>query len=77
MLRQALWIVGLGLAIGLAAALAGARLLSAFLYGISPHDSPTFIAVPIVIAGVAQPRLSRARIPRGESGPAHGAADVM
>jgi putative ABC transport system permease protein len=52
-LRQALWIVGVGLAIGFAAALAGARLLSAFLYGISPHDAPTFIAVSIVIVLVA------------------------
>lgn len=52
-LRQALWIVGVGLAVGLAAALAGARLLSAFLYGISPHDATTFIAVPIVIVLVA------------------------
>ena len=52
-LRQALWIVGLGLVIGFAAALAGARLLSAFLYGISPYDRPTFIAVPIVIVLVA------------------------
>ena len=52
-LRQALWIVGVGVAIGLAAALAGVRLLSAFLYGISPHDALTFVAVPIVIVAVA------------------------
>ena len=52
-LRQALWIVGSGVVIGLAAALAGVRLLSAFLYGISPHDALTFVAVPIVIVAVA------------------------
>jgi ABC-type antimicrobial peptide transport system permease subunit len=52
-LGQALWIVGIGVLIGLAAALAGVRLLSAFLYGISPHDGLTFVAVPIVIAAVA------------------------
>jgi putative ABC transport system permease protein len=52
-LGQALWIVGVGVALGLAAALAGVRLLSAFLYGISPHDGLTFAAVPIVIAAVA------------------------
>ncbi|HYU77601.1 MAG TPA: hypothetical protein VEK56_01370 [Vicinamibacterales bacterium] len=34
-------------------ALAGVRLLSAFLYGISPHDGPTFVAVPIVIVAIA------------------------
>ena len=52
-LRQTLWIVGVGVAIGLAAALIGLRMLSAFLYGISPHDAFTFIAVPIVIVAVA------------------------
>jgi putative ABC transport system permease protein len=52
-LRQALWIVGVGVTVGLAAALVGVRLLSAFLYGISPHDALTFVAVPIVIVAVA------------------------
>jgi putative ABC transport system permease protein len=52
-LRQALWIVGVGVAVGLAAALAAGRLLSAFLYGISPHDALAFVAVPIVIVAVA------------------------
>ena len=52
-LRQALWIVGIGVLVGLGAALAGVRLLSAFLYGISPHDALTFVAVPIVIVAVA------------------------
>ena len=53
MLRQALWIVGAGLLIGLLAGLAGVRLLPTFLYGVSPHDALTFVAVPIVIVGVA------------------------
>ena len=52
-LRQALWIVGVGIVVGLAVALVGGRLLSAFLYGISPHDALTFVAVPIVIIAVA------------------------
>jgi putative ABC transport system permease protein len=52
-LRQTLWIVGVGVAIGLAAALVGVRTLSAFLYGISSHDPLTFIVVPIVIVAVA------------------------
>jgi len=52
-LRQALWIVGGGVAVGLAAARAGGQLLSAFLYGISPHDALTFVVVPIVIIAVA------------------------
>lgn len=52
-LHQALWIVGIGVLVGLGAALAGVRLLSAFLYGISPHDALTFVAVPIVIVAIA------------------------
>jgi predicted permease len=52
-LRQTLWIVGAGVAIGVAAALIGVRMLSAFLYGVRPHDALTFVAVPIVIVAVA------------------------
>ncbi len=52
-LRQGVGVVGAGVAIGLAAALAGVRLLSAFLYGVSPYDTVTFVAVPMVIALVA------------------------
>jgi predicted permease len=52
-LHQALWIVGIGVLIGLGAALAGVQLLSAFLYGISPHDILTYVAVPIVIVAIA------------------------
>ena len=52
-LRQALWIVSIGVLVGLGAAVAGVRLLSAFLYGISPHDAVTFVVVPIVIATTA------------------------
>jgi putative ABC transport system permease protein len=52
-LRQMLWIVGIGVLLGLAATLSGVRLLSVFLYGISAHDPLTFVAVPIVIVVVA------------------------
>ncbi len=52
-LGQAMWIVGAGVAIGLAAAMAGVKLLSEFLYGVSPYDALTFAAVPVVIAAVA------------------------
>jgi hypothetical protein len=51
--RQAVWIVVAGVAAGLGTALAGVKLLSAFLYGVSPYDALTFAAVPIVIAAVA------------------------
>jgi putative ABC transport system permease protein len=52
-LHQALWIVSIGMLVGLGAALAAVRLLSAFLYGISSHDAVTFVAVPIVIVAIA------------------------
>jgi putative ABC transport system permease protein len=52
-LHQALWIVSIGVLVGLATALAAVRLLSAFLYGISSHDAVTFVAVPIVILAIA------------------------
>jgi putative ABC transport system permease protein len=52
-IRQALWMVGVGLLLGLPAALAGVRLLSTFLYGVSPHDGLTFVAVPFVLVAVA------------------------
>jgi putative ABC transport system permease protein len=52
-LRQAMWIAGAGVAIGLASALAGARLLSSLLHGVSPYDPLTFVAVPVVVALVA------------------------
>jgi putative ABC transport system permease protein len=52
-LHQALWIVGIGVMVGLGTAVAGVRLLSAFLYGISPYDRLTFVAVPILIVSIA------------------------
>ena len=52
-LCQAFWIVGLGMLFGVAAALAGVRLLSTFLYGVKPHDMLTLAAVSIVVVAVA------------------------
>lgn len=52
-LRQALWIIGIGVPLGLTAAVSVGRLLSAFLYGVSVHDPLTFVAVPIVIVVVS------------------------
>jgi putative ABC transport system permease protein len=52
-LHQALWIVSIGVLAGLGAAVAAVRLLSSFLYGISPHDALTFVGVPIVIVAIA------------------------
>ncbi len=46
-------LVGLGLAIGFVAAYFTAELLADALYGVSPHDPPTFAVVPLLLAGVA------------------------
>jgi putative ABC transport system permease protein len=52
-LRQALWIIGIGVLFGLTAAVSVGRLLSAFLYGVSVHDPLTFVAMSIVIVLVS------------------------
>ena len=46
-------LVGVGIAIGLVAALAFTRLLQALLYETAPHDPLTFTAVPAILAAVA------------------------
>jgi len=43
-------LVGLGIAIGLAAAFAGTRLMSGLLYGVSATDSITFAAIAVLLA---------------------------
>jgi ABC-type antimicrobial peptide transport system permease subunit len=52
-LREGLWLVGIGLVAGLAVALSGGRLLQAFLFGVSPTDAPTIVAVVLLLAAVA------------------------
>jgi len=43
----------LGLALGLAGALASARLMSSLLYGVQPRDSVTLIGAAILLGTVA------------------------
>jgi predicted permease len=52
-LAQGLRLAGLGLAIGMALALAAARSLSGIVFGISTHDALVFGLVPLVLLGVA------------------------
>ncbi|HTW64846.1 MAG TPA: ABC transporter permease [Bryobacteraceae bacterium] len=51
--RHGLKLTGIGLAIGLIAAIALMRLMKSLLFGISPLDPLTYIAVPIVLAVAA------------------------
>jgi ABC-type antimicrobial peptide transport system permease subunit len=46
-------LVGIGIAVGLAGALALARLMDSVLYGIPPHDPVTFVSAVIGLLGVA------------------------
>jgi ABC-type antimicrobial peptide transport system permease subunit len=52
-LWESLGLVAVGLALGLGAALAVTRALSALLYGITATDPVTFVAMPLLVAGVA------------------------
>jgi putative ABC transport system permease protein len=52
-LRQSVVIVGLGLAVGLAAAFAGTRVIAAFIVGVRPTDAVTFLTVVALLSVVA------------------------
>jgi predicted permease len=52
-LKDGLILVGLGVAIGLVASAAVSRLLSSFLYGISPTDAGTFAVVSLLLTTTA------------------------
>ncbi len=50
---QALRLAGLGILLGLAAAVAMSRLLATLLFEVSPYDPLTFVGVPILLNAVA------------------------
>jgi putative ABC transport system permease protein len=52
-IRQGLAITAAGLGVGIAASLILARSMSTFLYGVTPHDRLTFVAVPLLLLIVA------------------------
>jgi putative ABC transport system permease protein len=52
-MRQGLYVTGVGLVIGIGAALASAGLLSALLYGIRPDDPATVVIVSAGVTAVA------------------------
>jgi putative ABC transport system permease protein len=52
-LKQGLIAVVIGLLVGLAGALVFSRLLSSFLYEVTPHDPTTFASIPMFLLAVA------------------------
>jgi ABC-type antimicrobial peptide transport system permease subunit len=52
-LREGSLVAGIGVALGIAGALAASRLLAGFLFGVTPNDPGVFIAVPAVLGLVA------------------------
>ena len=52
-IREGMLLVAIGVAIGLAGALAISQTMSAFLSGVGPYDSLTFITGPILLGAVA------------------------
>jgi ABC-type antimicrobial peptide transport system permease subunit len=52
-LRRAGLLVGSGLAIGIAAALASGRAVAGLLYGVTAHDVPTMLVVVLFVGATA------------------------
>jgi predicted permease len=52
-IRQGMWLVLIGVVIGMAASLAVSRVLKSFLYGLSAADPMTFGIIPLLLAAVA------------------------
>ena len=52
-IREGLFVVGIGLVLGLSLAFVAARLIEGFLYGVAATDAITFLTVPIVLGVVA------------------------
>jgi putative ABC transport system permease protein len=52
-LGETLRTVGVGVAVGVVIAVAGARVLRALVYGVSTTDPLTFAVVPVIVVAVA------------------------
>ncbi|MGH9844480.1 MAG: ABC transporter permease [Blastocatellia bacterium] len=52
-MREGIVLTAVGIAIGVAAAMAAMRLIESYLYGVSPTDPATFVAVPLLLGGAA------------------------
>jgi predicted permease len=51
--RQGMSVAAIGVAIGLASAFGVTRVIASFLFGVTPRDPLVFVAVPLVLIGVA------------------------
>jgi ABC-type antimicrobial peptide transport system permease subunit len=51
-LRQAVSLAALGIAVGLAAAWGLTRLMATMLFGVGPTDPVTFLAIPVLLGTV-------------------------
>ena len=51
--REGMWLAGLGVALGLLLAAGAAQLLGNLLLGVSPLDLPTFAGMSLLFAAVA------------------------
>lgn len=52
-LRDALVLAGIGVAVGVALAAVGTRILAAQLYQVSPRDPAVFLGMPLLLVGIA------------------------
>jgi ABC-type antimicrobial peptide transport system permease subunit len=52
-LRRTVLLVACGITVGIAGALGATRVLKQFLFGVTPTDSATFVAVALLLAIVA------------------------
>ena len=50
--REALWVVGIGVGLGIAGALGAARFVEGMLYGIEATDPMTYVAVGAVVIAI-------------------------
>lgn len=51
--REGMWLTAAGVAIGLVLASAATRLLAGFLFGVSPLDGVTYIAMSAIFVAIA------------------------
>jgi putative ABC transport system permease protein len=51
--RQGMTLTAIGLVIGAGAALAATRAMAGLLFGVGASDPPTYVALALVLAGVA------------------------